>query len=90
MCCLNFEVKKPILSVVIKHSQPDNVSGTQTEFCAFNSFHTFKFQPHQSFQVSWGLPYTIDVTIKKTLLSWGDILVSLRRWRLQDSKNAGH
>jgi hypothetical protein len=28
--------------------------------------------------------------MKKKLLSWGDILVSLRSWRLQDSKNAGH
>ncbi len=28
--------------------------------------------------------------IKKKLLSWGDILVSLRSWRLQDSRNAGH
>jgi hypothetical protein len=27
---------------------------------------------------------------EKKLLSWGDILVSLRSWRLQDSKNAGH
>jgi hypothetical protein len=27
---------------------------------------------------------------KKKLLSWGDTLVSLRSWRLQDSKNGGH
>ncbi len=27
---------------------------------------------------------------EKKILSWGDILVSLRSWRLQDSKNAGH
>jgi hypothetical protein len=27
---------------------------------------------------------------KKKLLSWGDILASLRSGRLQDSKNAGH
>jgi hypothetical protein len=27
---------------------------------------------------------------KKKVSSWGDILVSLRSWRLQDSKNAGH
>jgi hypothetical protein len=28
--------------------------------------------------------------MKKKLLSLGAILVSLRSWRLQDSKNAGH
>jgi hypothetical protein len=26
----------------------------------------------------------------KKFLSWGGILVSLRSWRLHDSKNAGH
>jgi hypothetical protein len=31
-----------------------------------------------------------DVTIKKKRVSWGDILVSLHTWKLQDSKNAGH
>jgi hypothetical protein len=34
---------------------------------------------------------TIDWTMKeKKLLSWGGILVSLRSWRLQDSKDARH
>ncbi len=33
---------------------------------------------------------TIDATQKKLLLTWGDTLVSLRSWRLQNSKNAGH
>jgi hypothetical protein len=27
---------------------------------------------------------------KKKFLSWGNILLSLRSWRLRDSKNAGH
>ncbi len=34
-----------------------------------------------------GLDYRCDDD--KKLLSWGDILVSLGSWRLQDSKNAG-
>ncbi len=34
---------------------------------------------------------TIAVTRKKKkLLSWGNILVALHSWRLQDSKNACH
>jgi hypothetical protein len=49
--------------------------------------------------LSWGLKlsnsktdYSIDYRCddEKKLLSWGNILVTLLSWRLQDSKNAGH
>ncbi len=36
------------------------------------------------------IDHRVDDEKKKKLSSWGDILVSLRSWRLQDSKNAGH
>ncbi len=36
------------------------------------------------------IDYRWDDEKKKKLLSWGDILVSLHSWQLQDSKNAVH
>jgi hypothetical protein len=33
-------------------------------------------------------PWTVDTTTQKKLQNWGDIMVSMRTWWLQDSKTA--
>ncbi len=57
-----------------------------------------KITPHVTICISFfvshphfNIDYRCDDKIKyKKLFSWADILVSLRSWRLQESKNAGH
>jgi hypothetical protein len=46
--------------------------------------------PFCPYQVRWESSLTIDATTQEELQSWGDIIVLLRSWWLQDFKNAVH